>query len=96
MIGRIRRAISEFRLRRRIAGLTADQRTVLLAASIHEAVPFQGEGVHVFLRDERIPRSEAYVCSLGEIGPRDAEDWLIAEVLRREPAHPALADTVRK
>ena len=96
MIGRILRAISEFRLGRRIAGLTSGQREALLAASIHEAVPFQGEGVHVFLRDERIPRREAYVCSLGEIGPRDAEDWLIADLLRREPAHPALADAVLK
>lgn len=80
MLARIRRWLEGRAMARRIAALDDDQRRRIVAASPLEAAAFQGEGYHVFRRGEPDIKA-AYVTSLGEIAPRDAEDWIIGHWL---------------
>ncbi len=80
MFARIRRWLDQRAMAKRIAALDDDQRRRIVAASPLEAAAFQGEGYHVFRRDEPDARA-AYVTSLGEVAPRDADDWIIAHWL---------------
>lgn len=72
---RARRAMAK-----RIARLTEAERTDIIARSPLEAAAFQGEGYHVFRKDIK-DMKEAYFASIGEVAPRDAEDWIIAQWL---------------
>lgn len=80
MFARIRRWLDQRAMARRIAALDEGQRRRIIAASPLEAAAFQGEGYHVFRRDEPDIKA-AYVTSLGEVAPRDADDWIIAHWL---------------
>lgn len=72
---RARRAMAK-----RIARLTEAERTDIVARSPLEAAAFQGEGYHAFRKDVQ-GMNEAYVDTIGEVAPRDAEDWIIARWL---------------
>jgi hypothetical protein len=85
MLRRLRGWIAARRMRRRIASLSAAEREALLQSSPLDLGLFQGEGYHVFRKDEP-DMNRAYVCSLGEIAPRDAEDWIIARALEAADA----------
>jgi hypothetical protein len=67
----------------RIASFTEAERTEILAKSPFEALFFQGEGFHVFRKDEK-DFYAAYVTVLGEVSQRFAEDWVIARWLEEE------------
>src|SRR5436190_794700 len=69
---RARRAMAK-----RIAKLAPAERADILARSPLEAAAFQGEGFHVFLKNVK-DMNPAYIDSLGEVSPEDAEDWVIA------------------
>lgn len=75
---RVRRAMEK-----RIARLSEPERAEILAKSPYEALVWQGEGYHV-VRKGGSSLAEDYVDTIGEVAPRDAEDWLIARWLEDE------------
>lgn len=75
---RVRRAME-----RRIMRLSEAERAEILAESPYEALVWQGEGYHV-VRKGGSSLAEDYVDTIGEVAPRDAEDWLIARWLEDE------------
>jgi hypothetical protein len=83
MFARLRRWLGDRAMRRRIAALGEAERERIIAASPYDAAAFQGEGYHVFRKDDPDYRT-GYVTSLGEIDPRSAEDWIIARWLEGE------------
>lgn len=70
-------------MERRIAALNDAERQDILAKSPYEALVWQGEGYHV-VRKGGSSLAVDYVDSIGEVSPRDAEDWLIARWLEDE------------
>jgi hypothetical protein len=80
MFARLRHWLAERAMRRRIAKLSEEERQRIVAASPFDAAAFQGEGYHVFRKDDPDFHT-GYVTSLGEIDPRSAEDWIIARWL---------------
>lgn len=90
MLARFRRWRDRRAMERRIALLDEEQRQRIIDASPMEAAAFQGEGYHIFRRDEPDLKA-AYVTTLGEIAPRDAEDWIIAHWLGEGRPVPASA-----
>lgn len=64
------------KIERRISKLSDTERQEIIKKSQYEAVAFQGEGFHVFLKSEP-DFTKGYFTSLGEISAKDAEDWLI-------------------
>lgn len=70
-------------MERRIAALNEAERQDILAKSPYEALVWQGEGYHV-VRKGGSSLAEDYVDTIGEVSPRDAEDWLIARWLEDE------------
>ncbi|MDX2071573.1 MAG: hypothetical protein SFV55_24295 [Haliscomenobacter sp.] len=79
-----KRYFARLKLQQKIRSLSPDERTQILEASPYEAVPFQGEGYHVFLKSEP-DFHKGYVNSLGEISPVEAEDWIIQQYLETKP-----------
>ncbi|GAB3690948.1 hypothetical protein GCM10027592_08610 [Spirosoma flavus] len=72
---------AERRLNRQLENLSDKQRQEILRQSPFEAGAFQGEGFHIFRKDEP-DINRAYVTSLGEVSGRMAEDWIIRQYLR--------------
>ena len=68
--------LKNWQLDRRISQLSPAERQEILEKSPNEAAGFQGEGYHVFLKNDP-DYYTGYVTSLGEISWQDAEDWLI-------------------
>jgi hypothetical protein len=85
MLAGLRRWWAARAMSRRIAALDEDERRRIVAASPYDAAAFQGEGYHVFRKDDPDFHT-GYVTSLGEIDPRSAEDWIIARWLKDEDA----------
>ena len=80
MFEAIKRYFAKRAMQKRIGALTEAERRDILSKSLLEAAAFQGEGYHVFRRDiEDV--YQAYVCTLGEISPDMAEDWIIEQDL---------------
>ncbi|MBL8300648.1 MAG: hypothetical protein JNN30_20100 [Rhodanobacteraceae bacterium] len=63
--------------------LSAAQRQAILARSPWEHGWFQGEGYHIFLKDEP-DLNKAFAGSVGEVPVAVAEDWIIMHTLRHE------------
>ncbi|MFN8353441.1 MAG: hypothetical protein U0Y10_03270 [Spirosomataceae bacterium] len=80
MLASLRRYWAKRALKKRIRQLTSAERQAILSKSPLEAVAFQGEGYHVFRKDLQ-GAAEAYICTLGEVEPRFAEDWIIEQYL---------------
>lgn len=80
MLAGIRRYWARRALKKRIRQLTFVERQAILSKSPLEAVAFQGEGYHVFKKDLH-GAADAYICTLGEVEPRFAEDWIIEQYL---------------
>jgi hypothetical protein len=72
------------RLNQQIERLTEAERRAILEESPLETGWFQGEGFHVFLKNEP-DFNKAYVTSLGEISGQMADDWIIREYLLAKP-----------
>ena len=70
-------------MEKRIVRLSEAERRDILAKSPYEALVWQGEGYHV-VRKGGSSLAEDYVDTIGEVAPRDAEDWLIARWLEDE------------
>ncbi len=85
MFAGLRRWWAARAMARRIAALDEDERRRIVATSPYDAAAFQGEGYHVFRKDDPDFHT-GYVTSLGEIDPRSAEDWIIARWLEDEDA----------
>jgi hypothetical protein len=64
------------RLEKKLSRLSKDAREEILTKSPYEAVPFQGEGYHVFLKNNP-DYYEGYVATIGEVSPKEADDWII-------------------
>lgn len=80
----LKKYLAHLQLKRKIASLTISERAQILESSPYEAVPFQGEGYHVFLKAES-DYHKGYVTTLGEISPRDAENWIIQQYFETKP-----------
>lgn len=76
--------LTRLKLKQKIRSLTPTERAQILASSPYEALPFQGEGYHVFLKAEP-DFHKGYVTTLGEISPQDAENWIIQQHLENKP-----------
>lgn len=74
----LKKYFAQLKLQQKIRALSPSERIQILEASPYEAVPFQGEGYHVFLKAEP-DFNKGYVTTLGEISPREAEDWIIQQ-----------------
>lgn len=70
-------------MEKRIARLTEAERAEIIEKSPLEAAAFQGEGYHVFRKGVK-DMNAAYVDTIGEVYPRDAEDWIIARWLEEQ------------
>ena len=72
--------VEKRQLERRIRRLSEAERQAILADSPYELGWFQGEGFHIFLKNE--PDFEkAYVDTVGEVPTIMAEDWVIRKYL---------------
>lgn len=79
-----KRYFARLKLQQKIRSLSSAERLQILEASPYEAVPFQGEGYHVFLKSEP-DFHKGYITSLGEISPEEAENWIIQQYLETKP-----------
>ncbi|MBD2702950.1 hypothetical protein IC229_20050 [Spirosoma sp. BT702] len=77
----LKKWLAERRLNRQIANLSEKQRQEILQQSPLEAGAFQGEGFHIFRKNEP-DFNKAYVTSLGEVSGQMAEDWIIRQYLQ--------------
>ena len=68
---------------RRIAALSEGERREILDQSPIEALAWQGQG-YLAVRKGGSSLDEDYVDTIGEVSPREAEDWLIAQWLEAE------------
>lgn len=71
------------KLKQKIRTLSQAERAQILESSPYEAVPFQGEGYHVFLKSVQ-DYHKGYVRTLGEISPEAAENWIIQQYLENK------------
>ena len=65
-----------WQIEQRISQLSPAERLEIIDKSPYEAAEFQGEGYHVFQKNDP-DYYTGYVTSLGEISPQAAEDWII-------------------
>ncbi|GAB3985644.1 hypothetical protein GCM10028807_01340 [Spirosoma daeguense] len=72
--------MAQYRLNKKIRLLSSEERQDILQKSPLEAGAFQGEGFHIFLKNEP-DFQKAYVTSLGEVSNQQAEDWIIRHYL---------------
>lgn len=63
-------------LDRRIERLSLAEHSEILEKSPVEAAAFQGEGFHIFLKNDP-DYYTGYVTSIGEMPGKGAEDWII-------------------
>ena len=68
--------IENCRIEKWLRQLSETERQEMLEQSPYQAVPFQGEGYHIFLKCDP-DYYTGFIASIGEVSPRDAEDWII-------------------
>ncbi len=70
--------LENYRIECKIKRLSLAERREILEKSPIVAVPFQGEGFHVFRKDDP-DYYTGYIASIGEMSNEDAEDWIIKQ-----------------
>jgi len=72
---RFGRFCENWQLEYKIKQLSPTERLEILEKLPLEALPFQGEGYHIFLKSK--PYYSGFVTSIGEISPEETEDLII-------------------
>ena len=67
-------------MEKRISQLSETELREIIEKSPIEAAGFQGEGFHIFQKNEP-DFKKGYVTSIGEMTSKDAEDWIIKQYL---------------